>query len=69
MEKSTAAGIVKALTELDHQLNDIDAQLRNLPDEGERRVLLRALGSIIADLDSDLIRPLVRQYPDLDPDR
>jgi hypothetical protein len=69
MEKSSAARIIEAVLQLDGQLNDIDAQLRTIPDDSERTALLRALGTIILELDSGLIRPLVRQHPDLDPDR
>lgn len=68
MEKSSAEKVIKAVLQLDVQLNEVDAQLRELPDDAERKALLRALGTIILDLDSELIRPLVRQYPDLDPD-
>lgn len=69
MEKSSAATIIQAVLRLDDQLNDIDAQLRAIPDDSERKALLRALGTIVLDLDSSLIRPLVRQYPELDPDK
>jgi hypothetical protein len=69
MEKSSAAQVIKALLQLDAHLNAVDAELRELPDDAERKSLLRALGAIILNLDSELIRPLVRQYPDLDPDR
>ena len=69
MEKSSASEVIEAVLRLDQQLNEIDAQLRGLPDDAERKTLLRALGTVIAELDSGLIRPLVRQYPDLDPDR
>jgi hypothetical protein len=69
MEKSLAAKLIKSVLQLSHQLNDVDRQLRSLPDDAERKALLRTLGSIMADLDAGLIRPLVRQYADLDPDR
>jgi hypothetical protein len=69
MEKSSAARIVEAVLELSEQLNKVDEELRTIPDEEERKTLLRALGRIMAELDAGLIRPLVRQYPDLDPDR
>jgi len=69
MEKSSAARVIKALLRLDEQLNAVDAELRQLPDDAERKALLRALGTIMLDLDAGLIRPLVRQYPDLDPDQ
>lgn len=69
MEKSLASSLINAVQQLDERLNDIDVQLRAVPDEAERKLLLRALGMAMAELDCGLIRPLVRQHPDLDPDR
>jgi hypothetical protein len=69
MEKSSAAELIKSLMELSDRLNDIDAQLRRLPDDVERKALLRTLGSVMLDLDAGLIRPIVRQHPELDPDQ
>lgn len=69
MEKSAASEIIKAVLQLSDQLSVIEQQLRGLSDGIERKSLLRSLGSIMVDLDIGLIRPLVRQYPDLDPDR
>jgi hypothetical protein len=68
MEKSMASAIIRAVLELGDALNRLDAQLRDVPDDNERRTLLSALGRIIAELDSGLIRPLAREYPELDPD-
>lgn len=69
MEKALAAKLIDSVLQLSGQLNDIDAQLQALPEGAERQALWRTLGSVMFELDSGLIRPLVRQYPDLDPDR
>jgi hypothetical protein len=69
MEKALAAKLIDSVLQLSGQLNDIDAQLQALPENAERSALLRALGSVMFELDSGLIRPLVRQHRDLDPDR
>jgi len=69
MEKALASKLIDSVLQLSGQLNDIDAQLLALPEGAERETLLRALGSVMFELDSGLIRPLVRQYPDLDPDK
>jgi hypothetical protein len=69
MEKTLAAQVIDSVLQLSGQLNGIDEQLQALPEGAEREALLRALGSVMFELDSGLIRPLVRQYPDLDPDR
>jgi hypothetical protein len=69
MEKTLAAQVINSVLQLSEQLNGIDEQLQALLEGAEREALLRALGSVMFELDSGLICPLVRQYPDLDPDR
>jgi hypothetical protein len=69
MEKSSAALIIEMVLQLSDQLNGLHEQLQALPEGAERDTLLRALGSVMFELDSGLIRPLARQHPDLDPDR
>ena len=69
MDKSAASKIIQAVLQLSDPLNSIGDQLHALPEGAERDALLRALGSVMAELHTGLIRPLVRQYPDLDPDR
>ena len=69
MEKSSASEIIKAVLQLSSQLGGIESQLRSLPNDDEQKGLLKALGSIMIELDAGLIRPLVRQHPELDPDR
>lgn len=69
MDRSLAAEIIKKVRSLDGLLDDLDAHLRQIPDEDERRPLLQSLGRIILDLDAGLVRPIARKYPDLDPDK
>jgi hypothetical protein len=69
MDKALAAKLIDSVLQLGGQLNDIDAQLQALPEGAEREALLRALGSVMFELDAGMIRPLVRQHRDLDPDR
>jgi hypothetical protein len=38
-------------------------------DEDERKKLRRAIGEAILDVNDKIIRGIVRQFPDLDPDR
>jgi len=69
MEKLSASKIIESVLQLSDPLNGIGDQLQALPEGAERDALLRALGSVMAELYTGLIRPMVRQYPDLDPDR
>ena len=69
MDKSPASKVITAVLQLSDQLDDIHEQLQALPEDAEQDALLRALGSVMFELDSGLIRPLVRQHRDLDPDQ
>lgn len=51
-------GLINRATELTEQINDLD----------ERKAMRRAIGEIAVNVYSNLIRPIVHQYPDLDPD-
>lgn len=68
MDGATAASLMNSVFGLGVQLSQIDARLRHLPDEAERRSLLLCLGRVMAELNEGLVRALVRQYPELDPD-
>ena len=69
MDGATATTLMGSIFGLGVQLSQIDAQLRGLPDEAERRSLLLCLGRVTAELNEGLVRVLVRQYPNLDLDR
>jgi hypothetical protein len=69
MDKSSASKVITAVLQLSDQLNGIHELLQALSEGAERDSLLKALGSVMFELDSGLIRPLVRQHRDLDPDQ
>jgi len=68
MDKSSAIALIQMIIELDDRLINIEDQLRNISDDNEKKNLLIVLGKIIAEIDAGLLRPVVRQYPDLNPD-
>ena len=69
MEKTQARSILRAVESLGGDLNKIDGLIRNLPDGDERKALLQALSSVMGMLVTDIMHPIVRQYPELDPDK
>jgi hypothetical protein len=68
LEKSTASEIVKSAAALDEMLGRLDAIVSTIPDANERKEFAKKLGDIIGIVNDSLIRPLVREFPDLDPD-
>jgi hypothetical protein len=49
--------------------NEIDAQERQIEDPAERRLFLRKLAEGKCVMGYELVMPIVRQYPELDPDK
>ena len=67
MERAFAAQLMAAVLALDTGLGAIDHLISDVDDEGERRLLARRLGNVFLALDEELIRPIAREFPDLDP--
>lgn len=69
MDRPTAKRMIELLLSLDVPLNEASALTETIADTEERRAVRRALGDITARAYTDLIRPIVRQFPDLDPEK
>ena len=68
MEKSVAEKLLRAALALVAQFGAIDIAVSQIPDEAERKGFATALGDLIRGVNDGFIRPLVRQFPNLDPD-
>jgi len=68
MDRPTAEKLAAALKKLDVQLNAVVAIVETIDDVAEKKVLRDALGETIF-ASFDVLWPLIRQYPDLDPDK
>ena len=68
MNRSTAEALLDVYARAAGVLNEAVALLQEIPEEGERKKLLRGLGTVMGSLWGDLQAPVVRQFPDLDPD-
>lgn len=68
MDRDTAEKLMAIYARLGAVLNEADPLLRPLPEE-ERLPYLRALGGMMGDLWIDLQWPIVREHPELDPDK
>lgn len=69
MERRLAAGIIDKLVALDAPINALDALSEQIADPEEKRAFLHALGNLMGQLYIDLMIPILRQYPDLGPDK
>lgn len=68
VKKECAQRLMEIYSQAGEILNKADPILRNIPEEEERKFLLRSLGGVMADIWIKLGSPIVRQYPELDPD-
>ncbi len=68
MDRELAERIVKAVMDLSPPLNALDKLSEQIADRDEAREFRRALGELMAGT-LPLLMPIIRQFPDLDPDR
>lgn len=69
MDKEMAIALMSELKALAEPLNRATELAMQLSDQNEREAVLRSIGSIMDIAYVDLMRPIIRQHPDLDPDR
>jgi hypothetical protein len=69
MERPIAEQLIELLLALDGPLNKATELTEKITDLEERNAVRRGIGEITLRAYTDLIRPIVRQYPDLDPEK
>jgi hypothetical protein len=69
MERSTAIEIVSRLKALDSPLNTAMAAVEKVGDMEQRRAFRRALARVVADIYTELLVPIGKEFPDLLPDK
>ena len=69
MERDMASRILKAALALEAQVGELDGLISQLNDEKEKDECVHALGDVIGIITKNFVFRIVRQYPELDPDR
>ena len=69
MKRETAIALLEAVERVGAVLNEIDGLARQIERAEERKVYVRMVGQVMALTGYDLVMHIVRQYPDLDPDK
>jgi hypothetical protein len=69
MERHIAEALMQEVLKLTAQLNVIIHKVKDVTPEADRLSLDRHMGPIMAACDEHLFRPILRHYPDLDPNR
>ncbi|TDQ83411.1 hypothetical protein A8950_1698 [Dongia mobilis] len=69
MQRALAEQMMDALLRLGPGFNEIDALAREIEDADERGRFIRKLAEGMSVMGYELVMHIVRQYPDLDPDK
>ncbi|MEQ1739099.1 MAG: hypothetical protein ABL884_04260 [Methyloglobulus sp.] len=69
MKKEIAEQLMKDLLSLSEAMNNVVYQIDFIDEENKKRVYLRAISELMASSYTKLMLPLIKEYPDLDPDK
>jgi len=69
MDRSTAERLMQLYAQAGELFNRATAVISELPDQQEQKGLRRPLGMLMAHLWTELQHPIVKDFPDLDPDK
>lgn len=69
MEKAVAARIMEAALSMGNEISKLDSIISELKSGHEKEELIQALGDIMGVLTREFVFRIVRDHPELDPDR
>jgi DNA-binding transcriptional LysR family regulator len=69
LKKDSAEALMQKLLELSNSMNQVCDLINQLESEEEREQFRRGMSGMLADVYTELMRPLIRQFPELDPDK
>jgi formate-dependent nitrite reductase membrane component NrfD len=69
MEKEVAQKMMAEIMGVNDEINKVCQTIELIADEEEKLTTRRAMGGVFSAVYSGLMLPIIRQYPDLDPDR
>ena len=69
MDRETAESLMASLLKLSEPLNSATHAINRISDKEEQAKARRVIGEIMNKTYTELMMPIIRQYPDLDPDK
>jgi hypothetical protein len=69
MDKILALKMMERIALIDNALNDVASHIELVSNEDEKMELRRSIANLMGLVYSDLMRPIIRLYPELDPDQ
>lgn len=67
MDRALAEKLVERLVQLDAPLNAAAQLIESIEDPNLQRQMKGTIANLVLSVYTELIRPIVREYPDLDP--
>lgn len=68
MDKTVAGDLMKTLLELSASMNTVAALIEKIDDEKQKLILRGGIADLMGAVYTDLMRPIIREYPELNPD-
>jgi len=69
MEKALAAKIMEAALSLGKEISNLDSLISQLDNGAEKEEFVQALGNVMRVFTPDVMFRIIRDHPELDPDR
>lgn len=69
MDKKIALKLMDSLTKIETPLNNAAKIIESIEDVEEKKKFRKNIGEIMGRLYTDLQRPIIQQYKELDPDK
>ena len=69
MKLESAKLMMQKLLELSDAMNQVCSVIEQLDSEEEKTDFRRGMGAMLADVYIELMRPIINQFPELDPDK
>jgi len=68
LDKTAAANLMNKLLELSTSMNTVAALIEKIDDEKQKLILRRGIADLMGAVYTDLMRPIIREHPELNPD-
>lgn len=69
MDRNTAVLIVESILSLSCDLNQLTLLSNKIENESEKKQLRKNLAEVMTQLHVEILLPIFKDYPDLDPDK
>ncbi len=69
MEKKTASRMIDLVLSIEPPLGELASVINTLPDGEEKKAFIKGVGNILKAINFDFVFKIIKQFPELDPDK